>query len=114
MATGVLVAIVNVLIFRHYVPSVADVRTATPYNNDVESAERMALTVGTVFTIATAMFARSVEVFAIGGIVLVALDFSMKHANAINPDTGKMADGGAMTTSLSDSYPMPDYANSEQ
>jgi hypothetical protein len=112
LATGVMVAIVDVLIWRHYVPNVCDVRTATPYNTDVEAAERSALTVGAAFTIVAALFARSVEVFTIGGLVLVALDFSTKHANAVNPDTGKMA-AAAQTNDLTDSFPMPDYASSD-
>jgi hypothetical protein len=112
LATGVMVAIVDVLIWRHYVPNVCDVRTATPYNTDVEAAERMALTAGTIFTLVAAMYAHSMEVFALGGLVLVALDMSTKHANAVNPDTGKM-NAASQTNDLSDSFPMPDYANSD-
>ena len=108
---GVLVAVVNVLIWRHYVPAVADVRTAQPFNGDVESAERIALATGTLFTLVVAWFAHSVEVFAVGGLVLVALDYSTKHANAVHPDTGKMADADVPVSTLSDSFPMPDYAN---
>jgi hypothetical protein len=113
LATGVMVAIVDVLIWRHYVPNVCDVRTATPYNTDVEAAERMALTAGTIFTLIAALYARSMEVFAIGGLVLVALDFSTKYANAVNPDTGKLASAQAQTNDLTDSFPMPDYATSD-
>jgi hypothetical protein len=60
-------------------------------------------------------FARSAEVFAVGGLVLVALDFATKHANAVHPDTGKMAAMGpdAVTAGSSQSFPMPDYANME-
>jgi hypothetical protein len=113
---GVMVGIVDVLIWRHFVPNMADVRTAQPFNTDIESAERTALLVGTFFTLVVAGFARSAEVFAVGGLVLVALDFATKHANAVHPDTGKMAgmDAASQTAPLSDSFPMPDYANAEQ
>jgi hypothetical protein len=112
---GVMVGIVDVLIWRHFVPNMSDVRTAMPFNGDIESAERTALLVGTMFTLVVAGFARSAEVFAVGGLVLVALDFATKHANAVHPDTGKMAgmDAQDQTAPMSDSYPMPDYANSE-
>jgi hypothetical protein len=109
---GVLVGIVDVLIWRHFVPVTADIRTATPFNGDIESAERTALLAGTAFTLVVAGFARSAEVFAVGGLVLVALDFSTKHANAVNPDTGKVA--SAVPAGVSESFPMPDYANQEQ
>jgi len=107
---GVLVGIVDVLIWRHFVPAVADVRTAQPFNTDLESAERTALAVGTLFTLIVAGFAKSAEVFAVGGVVLIALDFATKHANTVNPDTGKMSPGAANTST---DYPLPDYATSE-
>jgi hypothetical protein len=72
----------------------------------------MALMTGTAFTLLVSFFSRSLEVFAIGGIALLAMDFSTKHANATHPDTGKLADA-APATSISDSFPMPDYANAE-
>lgn len=113
---GVMVGIVDVLIWRHFVPNMSDVRTAQPFNGDIESAERTALLVGTMFTLVVAGFARSAEVFAVGGLVLVALDFATKHANAVHPDTGKMAGMGPgdVSTGTSQSFPMPDYANTEQ
>lgn len=108
---GVLVGIVDVLIWRHFVPQHADIRTAQPFNSDVESSERTALLVGTAFTLIVAGFARSAEVFAVGGIVLVGLSFATKQANTVNPDTGKMAQ--AAPAGVSDSFPMPDYQNQE-
>ena len=113
---GVMVGIVDVLIWRHFVPNMSDVRTAQPFNTDIESAERTALLVGTIFTLVVAGFARSAEVFAVGGLVLVALDFATKHANAVHPDTGKMAGMGPgdVSAGSSQSFPMPDYANTEQ
>ena len=106
---GVLVGIVDVEIWRHFVPSVADIRTAQPFDSDIEGAERTALLVGTMFTLVVAGFTRSAEVFAIGGLALVALDFSTKYANALSPDTGKVAGVPAMS-GVSTSFPMPDYS----
>jgi hypothetical protein len=102
---GIMVGIADVLIWRHFVPTVADIRTAPAHDSDLEKAERTALLVGTGFTLLVAGFAKSAEVFAIGGSVLIALDFATKHANAVNPTSGKMeASDGVSTT-----YPMPDY-----
>lgn len=106
LTIGILTGIADALIWRHFVPNVADIRTAQPYNNDIEKAERTALLVGTGFTLVVAGFARSAKVFAIGGLVLVGIDFAMKHANAVNPNSGKME---AASSQESTSYPMPDY-----
>jgi hypothetical protein len=105
LTLGVLVGIADILIYQHFVPGVADVRQADAFNPDIESAERKALLVGTAFTVVVAGFARSAEVFAIGGIALVSADFAIKHANAVNPQTGKLQDSGTAT-----SFPMPDYS----
>jgi len=105
---GIVVGAVDVLIWRHFVPNVADIRTAEPFNQDIEKAERTALIAGTVFTLVVAGFARSAEVFAIGGLVLVALDFATKHANTTNPQTHKTE---AQNPAESTSYPMADYSS---
>lgn len=107
---GILVGVVDVMIWRHFVPPVSDIRTADAFNVDIEKAERTALLVGTGFTLVTAGLARSAEVFAIGGLILVALDFATKHANAVNPDTHTMQQ---VTGSQDESttYPMPDYSS---
>jgi hypothetical protein len=103
---GVLTGIADVLIWKHFVgPSVADIRIADPFDGDLESAERTGLIAGTVFTLLVAGLSRSLEVFAIGGAVLVALDFATKHANAVNPSSGKMS----LPTSTT--YPLPDYGS---
>lgn len=107
VTVGVLTGIVDVMIWQHFVPGHADIRTAEPFNSDIESAERKALFIGSGVTLVMAGFTRSAQVFAIGGMVLVALSFATKHANAVNPNTGKM---DAHTQVESTSYPMPDYS----
>ena len=106
---GILVGIADALIWRHFVPNVSDVRVAEAYNKDIEKAERTALLVGSGFTLVVAGFARSAEVFAIGGLVLVGLDFATKHANAVTPHTGKVAQ--EMPVDQSTAYPMTDYSS---
>lgn len=108
VAIGVITGVADALIWKHFVgPSIADIRTAEPFNGDIEKAERTALIAGSVFTLLVAGFTRSAEVFAIGGTVLVGLDFATKHANAVNPQTGKIAQGQNESTS----YPMPEYSS---
>jgi hypothetical protein len=104
---GVLVGIGDVLIFQHFVPSAADVRTSEPFDKDIERAERQALMWGALFTLIVAGFAKSAEVFAIGGLALVAVDMGIKHANTISPHNGEVAKASAVSTS----FPMPDYSS---
>lgn len=106
MTVGILTGAVDALIWTHFMPSIADIKEVSQYNDNIESTERTALIVCTGFTLLTAGFARSARVFAIGGIVILALDFATKHANTVNPQTGKMAQPDEGSTS----YPMPDYS----
>jgi hypothetical protein len=109
---GVLVGLVNVFIFTHNLPPVSDVRSATPFNAQVESAERTALLESTILTLVVAGFARSVETFMIGGLVVVGVDFVYKHANAVNPNTNQMVPAGqaGLNQAQPQSHPLPDYS----
>jgi hypothetical protein len=100
------VGIADVLIFQHFVPSVTDIRVADKFNKDIEHAELEALAVGTAFTVLVSIMTGGLEPFIVGGAILVGLDFASKHANAVDPNTGKMA---SQEATESTSYPMPDY-----
>jgi hypothetical protein len=107
---GVIVGLVNTVVFLHFLPPVADVKGAEPFNTDIETSERTALMVTTAFTLLIAGFARSLETFAIGGVVILGVDFAYKHANAVVPGTSKMAPADAQSIDQGTSHPMPDYA----
>jgi hypothetical protein len=104
---GVMIGLVDTVIFLHFLPPVADVKTFPAHNPDIESSERTALLATTAFTLLSAGFARSWDAFIIGGAVIIGVDFAFKHANAVNPETGSMQ--GAESSSLN-VHPLPDYA----
>lgn len=109
---GVGVAIGNILVYSHFVPPVTDVRVAEPFDSDVENAERKALIYTIALTSLVSLLTRSKEVFIIGGVAIIAEDFTITHANAVNPDTGKMASPTAPSLDISnvESFPMTDYS----
>lgn len=109
---GVIVGLVNVVIFLHFLPPVTDVKAAPPFNTDVETSEREALMVCTAFTLLVAGFGRSLETFMIGGAVVIGVDFAFKHANAVMPGTSKMVPAAAQSMDVGTSHPLPDYAGS--
>lgn len=103
--TGVIVALADIYIYDRVVgASAGDVMTAEPFSATVEKLEREALIITTVFTVLVAGIMRSAEVFAVGGASILACDFTLKHANAVNPNDGKM-----VAENESTSYPMPSY-----
>lgn len=109
---GVLVSFGNLLIFQHFMPSVTDIKASDQFNPLVESSERTALLVATGFTALVSGFVRSWDTFLIAGATIVAIDFAMKHANAVNPDTGTMAGPGGASMDTTSIHPLPNYEDS--
>jgi len=105
-----MVGLANTVIFLHFLPPVADVRSADAFNQQIESSERTALMATTALTLLVAGFARSVETFMIGGAVVVGVDFAFKHANAVNPSTNKMMTSGGQGMDTGNVHPLPDYS----
>lgn len=107
---GVLVGFGNLLIFNHFVgASAADIKTAEPFDIDIEKSERTALLAGIAFTVVAAGFVKSWDTFAIGGMALVIADFALKHANSVDPNTHAPMDMGSPMGG-STSYPTTGYS----
>lgn len=107
VVTGLAEAAAVIAIYQTSLPNVTDVRTAPPYNGDVEGARRRAAwkagaILGLIFLIT-----HDLNSFMIGGATLGVIDLHYKHANAVHPATGKV-DGAAAPASPSD-HPLPDY-----
>lgn len=111
VTVGLLTAVAEYLIYQHELPSNADVRGAAPHNTDVEAARKQAAWESAALLGAVFLVTRDLNAFIIGGIALVGVDASYKHANAVNPSTGK-ADMGTSGQSISNVYPLPDYTDS--
>lgn len=111
---GIIVGAVDLLIFQHFVPNATDIKAAPPFDPLVESSERTALFIGLGLNALAAGYVRSFDTFVISTAVLVAGDFAIKHANAVHPNTGKMAPAGMPSIGEdqgnSQAYPMNDYA----
>jgi hypothetical protein len=105
---GIMAGLGNILIFNHFMPPVADIRQAQPYDQDIEKSERTALLVCTAWTILVSAFTQKIETFAIAGAVLVGVDFAFKHANGVYPSTGTLQPPGG-TSQQTGLAPVADY-----
>ena len=113
------------VIYQSVLPNHADIRSAKPHNADIESARKAAAwksaaVLGFVF-----LLTQDVNSFLIGGLALSGIDYMTKHANGVNPATGKLDSGGASITSApagtaaadagnAQAFPMPDYQDAGQ
>jgi hypothetical protein len=104
------------LIYNNAVPTLADIRTEPPHNDDIEKARKAAAVKSAGLVGLSFLIARDLNSFMISGLALIAMDYSVKHANGTHPATGKLDDdavpvlGGDSTSNV---YPMPDYADAD-
>lgn len=112
LASGALV----VSIYQHALGAgVTDIRTAMPHNTDVESARKQAAWTSAAALGFIFLLTRDRNSFLIGGAMLAGVDLTVKHANAVHPDTGKLSDdmGTTVAPDVAEAYPMPDYSVDE-
>lgn len=115
--TSVMLGLANggivVGIYSYYLPSNASVRTADPMDNDVEKTRRAAAWSSAAVLGMMYLLTKDRNSFLIGGLVLAAVDMTVKHSNGINPFTNKLDDPAKETMDSGDGanvYSMPDYA----
>ncbi|OFV82827.1 MAG: hypothetical protein A2Y78_10145 [Acidobacteria bacterium RBG_13_68_16] len=75
-------------IHNNLTPSLADVRVADKDDTDVEAAEKTATLMGTALAVALGLLSRDATVFVITETVVVAMAWTYKHANQVDPRTG--------------------------
>lgn len=99
-------------IYSMYLPPSASVRTVDPHDNDIEKSRRAAAWTSAGVLGLMYLMTRDKNSFMIGGMVLGAVDFTVKHANGLNPFTNKLdtPEREVLESGMADTYNMPDYA----
>jgi len=78
-------------IYTNATPNLADIRTAQPDDMDVEATRKVAAWSATAAVAAVSLIAKDPTVFILGGGMVVMLDWWHRHANAVDPESGKAA-----------------------
>lgn len=104
-------------IYNASLPSHTDIRSADPHNTDVEASRKKAAWMSAAVLGFVFLLTQDLNSFLIGGLTLSGVDLMVKHANAVHPQTGKVADASAhvgdMGVDLSVATPMADYSDGE-
>lgn len=106
---GILEAVAIYLIYQHQLPANADVRSAAPHNDDVEATRRQAAWESAALLGLIFLTTRDLNAFIIGGIALIGIDSSYKHANAVHPMTGRVDVNVGGQSVMGDVHSLPDY-----
>jgi hypothetical protein len=86
LATGAVVMVV----YDHALPSIADTRVGGQYDPHLDSSERQAAWTSAAVVGGVSLIAKDPTIFVVGGAMIVALSWWHRHANCVNPDSGKV------------------------
>lgn len=85
LATGTLVF----AIFQNATPTIADQRSVDSFNADLESAERQASWTAAAAVAGISLISRDPNPFIFGGAMVIVMAWAHRHADMVNPLTGK-------------------------
>jgi len=86
LATGAIV----VGVYQYSLPSVAEAQATEPYNTNLEGARKKAMWTSGAVVGGMFLLTHDPNVFMVGGLAFLALEWSHRHANSTHPNTGKM------------------------
>lgn len=116
--TSVMLGIANgaivLSIYNHNLPNAASIRVADSHDGDIESARKASAWMSAGLLGFMYLLTRDRNSFLIGGLVLGAVDYMVKHSNGLNPHTGEL-DGNneSIDQNLTNVYPLPDYSETD-
>lgn len=112
LATGAIVYAV----YQSNLPTVAESHATEPHNASLESGRKKAVWTSAAVVGAMFLLTHDPNVFMVGAGATIALDWMHRHANAVNPNTGKMVSKSQATTlaggadqGISPDQAAPDY-----
>jgi hypothetical protein len=84
-------------VYSNATPTITEIRAAKPGDTDVEASRKMAAwTAGSVVA-GVSLIAKDPTIFIIGGSAVIIIDWWHRHANAVDPRSGRaVAPGGGM------------------
>lgn len=76
-------------IYQNATPTLADIRTVEPNNGDIQASERQAAWTAAAVVSGVSLVAKDPNPFILGGGMIIALSWYHRHADAVNPLSGK-------------------------
>jgi hypothetical protein len=92
LTLGVATAAMVYGVYSFSLPNTATVQATDPNDQNIEAARKKAAWTSAAVVGAVALMTRDKTIFVLGGVMLIALDWHARHANAVSPDTGQLVD----------------------
>jgi hypothetical protein len=80
-------------IYTQATPTIADIRVAKPGDANIESARKGAAWAAAGSVAAISLITKDPTVFTVGGAMVILMDWWTRHANEVDPATGKAGSG---------------------
>jgi hypothetical protein len=93
-------AILMTTIYKAGLPDTATMHATDANDLNIAAARKKSTYTAAATLSAITLLTKDVNVFILGGIVLFALDFQARHANASNPQTGNLVSDQGYDTKL--------------
>lgn len=108
LGVGLATVVMVYAIFSNATPTIADIRVAEPSDPDLDSAERLATVTAAGMVAGVSLLAKDPTVFILGGATVVIMAWWHRHANEVNPLTGRAAN--VVMDAMSDDHGFEDVA----
>jgi hypothetical protein len=89
LGVGLATATMVYAIYNNATPPIVDIRVAKPGDRDIDASRKMAAWTSAFFVSALSLITKDTTIFSIGAFTIVGLDWWHRHANEVNPATGK-------------------------
>lgn len=96
LGVGLAVAAIVGAVYMNATPTLAEVRVGRPGDDDLEASRKVAAWTSGGVVAAISLLAKDPTVFIIGGGMTVALDWWYRHANQVDPRSGRASAGGML------------------
>jgi hypothetical protein len=96
LGMGLATAAIVWMVYSNALPPVADVRSAPQDNTHIDGTRKMASWTAAGVVGGISLIAKDPTVFVLGSGMIIALDIWYRHADAVNPTTGKATQAASM------------------
>jgi hypothetical protein len=99
LTVGIATAALVYAVYQMHMPTTADIRASAPNNQAVDSQRAVSTWTAAAAVSVVSLIAHDPTVFVIGGLMVIALDFTSRHANAVSPSTNSVVQASQGSTS---------------
>ena len=105
VVAGLATAALVYSIYSNATPTIADIRVAKPHDADIESSRKLAAWTSAGVVAGISLIAKDGNIFVMGGVMVIILDWWHRHANEVNPMVARATAPDAIPVATQESDP---------